>query len=231
MNTTSTAPTTRAAPAPHPYLARRQLLGATLLAAGLPALVACGRKLPKAQAIAAGAGVLALGDSLTSGVGASPDAAYPAVLQGLTEWKVVNAGVSGDTSAQALTRLPALLQTHQPALVIVSIGGNDFLRRQNASTTRTHVRQICTDAQASGAQVLLVAVPELSLMAAAGRLSDHPMYEELADELKIPLHRKGWSTVLANERLRADTVHANAAGYAQFVQGLVGTLKDSGLLV
>ena len=152
------------------------------------------------------------------------------MLQRLTGWKVVNGGVSGDTSAQALERLPALLQAHKPALVIVSIGGNDFLRRLNASVTRTHVHQICDQARASGAQVLLVAVPELSLMAAAGRLSDHAMYEDIASELKIPLHSKGWADVLANPQLRADSVHANAAGYAQFVDGLVGTLKATGLL-
>ena len=206
---------------------RRRWLAASLLAASL---AACGRKAPRAQAVPAGATVLALGDSLTSGVGASSDAAYPAALQQLTGWKVVNGGVSGDTSAQALARLPGLLQQHQPALVIVSIGGNDFLRRQTASDTRARVRQICEQARASGAQVLLVAVPELSLLAAAGRLSDHALYEEIADELRIPLHRKGWSAVLADARLRSDQIHANAAGYAQFAQGLVETLRDTGLL-
>ena len=206
---------------------RRRWLAASLLAASL---AACGRKAPRAQAVPAGATVLALGDSLTSGVGASSDAAYPAALQQLTGWKVVNGGVSGDTSAQALARLPGLLQQHQPALVIVSIGGNDFLRRQTASDTRARVRQICEQARASGAQVLLVAVPELSLLAAAGRLSDHALYEEIADELRIPLHRKGWSTVLADARLRSDQIHANAAGYAQFAQGMVDTLRETGLL-
>ena len=211
-------------------LQRRALL-ASLAALALAPLTGCGRKPARAQAVPAGATVLALGDSLTSGVGASPDTAYPAVLQRLTGWRVVNGGVSGDTSAQALARLPALLKTHAPALVIVSIGGNDFLRRQSASATRANIERICQDARASGAQVLLVAVPELSLMAAAGRLSDHPMYEEIAEELKIPLHAKGWSSVLAQERLRSDQIHANAAGYAEFAQGLVGTLRQTGLLV
>ena len=211
---------------------RRHALAAGLLVAlASPlALTACGRKKPRALAIAPDATVLALGDSLTAGVGAAPDAAYPVVLQRLTGWKVVNAGVSGDTSAQALARLPALLQTHAPALVILSIGGNDFLRRQSADATRAQVRQICSDALAGGAQVLLVAVPELSIMAAAGRLSDHPLYEEIASALKIPLHRNGWSGVLANETLRSDQVHANARGYALFTEGLVATLRESGLL-
>lgn len=149
---------------------RRRVCGGLVLLSFLP-LAGCGRKAPRAQAVPRDATVLALGDSLTSGVGASADTAYPAVLQRLTGWKVVNAGVPGDTSTQALARLPGLLQQHQPALVIVSIGGNDFLRRQGASTTRAQVRQICELVRASGAQVLLVAVPELSLLAAASATS------------------------------------------------------------
>ncbi|MFN9474036.1 arylesterase [Acidovorax sp.] len=193
-------------------------------------LAGCGRKPPRAQAIPSGATVLALGDSLTSGVGASADSAYPAVLQRLTGWKVVNGGISGDTSAQALQRLPDLLQQHQPALVIVGIGGNDFLRRQSASATRANVRQICELARAAGAQVLLVAVPEFTVMATLGQLSDHAMYAEIASELRIPLHRKGWSGVLADATLRSDQIHANAAGYERFAQGLVETLRATGLL-
>ena len=220
----------KTAPFSAPSPQRRRWLAASLLVVALAPLTACGRKAPRAQALPTGATVLALGDSLTSGVGASADTAYPAVLQQLTGWKVVNGGVSGDTSAQALARLPGLLQQHQPALVIVSIGGNDFLRRHDPNATRTRVREICEQARAGGAQVLLVAVPELSLLAAAGRLSDHALYEDIADELKIPLHRKGWSAVLADARLRSDQIHANAAGYAQFAQGLVGTLQDTGLL-
>jgi len=209
---------------------RRSVLAVGLMTALLAPLAACGRKTPRTHIVPPGATALALGDSLTSGVGASADTAYPTVLQHLTGWKVINGGVSGDTSAQALNRLPGLLLQHQPALVIVSIGGNDFLRRQNAAATRANIVRICSEARASGAQVLLVAVPELSLMATVGRLSDHAMYEEIADELKIPLHSKGWAGVLAQDHLRSDQIHANASGYAQFAQGLVSTLQDTGLL-
>jgi lysophospholipase L1-like esterase len=216
---------------PFRHPSRRRLLLTALATVTLGPLAACKGKPTKARAVPAGATVLALGDSLTSGVGATPDTAYPARLALLTGWNVVNAGVSGHTSAQAQERLAALLAQHSPALVIVSIGGNDFLRRQSAADTRANVQRICSEALASGAQVLLVAVPELSLLAVAGRLSDHAMYQEIADELKIPLHRKGWSGVLANERLRADAIHANAAGYGQFALGLADTLKETGLLM
>jgi acyl-CoA thioesterase-1 len=211
-----------------PSGARRRLLAA---ASALALLSACGQRKPRVQPLPAGSTVLALGDSLTSGVGATPDAAYPAVLQALTGWQVVNGGVSGDTAAQALARLPALVQEHQPALVIVSIGGNDFLRQMSAGAAQATIREICRTAQAAGAQVLLVAVPQVSLLAAGvGRLSDHPLYAELADDLKLPLHAQGWAEVLSRPELRADTVHANAQGYRVFAEGLVQTLRKTGWL-
>lgn len=212
-------------------LARRRLL---LTLAALPAaafLPACSKRSPPAQALPAGSTVLALGDSLTSGVGATGDTAYPAVLQALTGWQVVNGGVSGDTAAQALSRLPGLLQEHQPRLVIVSIGGNDFLRQMSAAGAKDTIREIIRTARAGGAQVLLVGVPQVSLLAAGtGRLSDHPLYAELAEELKLPLHAEGWADVLSNPDLRADTVHANAQGYRQFAERLVQTLRQVGWL-
>lgn len=212
----------------HHHRSRCHLLGALAVATLLPA---CGKRAPKAQPLPAGSTVLALGDSLTSGVGASADTAYPAVLQALTGWQVVNGGVSGDTTAQALARLPALLQEHQPALVIVSIGGNDFLRQMSAAGAKETIREISRTASAGGAQVLLVAVPQVSLLAAGtGSLKDHPLYAELAEELKLPLHAAGWAAVLSNPSLRADSVHANAQGYRQFAEGLVQALRKVGWL-
>lgn len=200
-------------------------------AAALP-LWACSRRAPvRADPVAAGATVLALGDSLTQGVGAPPGAAYPAELERLSGWHVVNGGVSGDTSAQALDRLPELLHQHQPALVLVGIGGNDFLRRLPEAQTRENIRRACEAARAAGAQVLLIAVPRPSAAAAfTGSLTDHVLYGEIAEALRIPLHRQGWSEVLADPALRADAIHANAAGYAAFARGLLATARAVGLL-
>jgi acyl-CoA thioesterase-1 len=209
-----------------PVLRRRLLL----LPLCLAALAACGRR-PKLAPVPAGAPVLALGDSLTFGTGAGREASYPAVLATLTGWEVVNAGVPGDTSAGALARLPGLLQEHSPRLVLVSIGGNDFLRRLAVNDTRANIRSICRQAAAGGAQVLLIGVPELSAMAVLARsLSDHPLYDELGAELKLPLHAGGWSKVLGDAALRSDEIHANARGYAEFARGLAQTARATGLL-
>ncbi len=178
-----------------------------------------------------GASVLALGDSLTFGTGAAPEAAYPAVLSALTGWQVTNAGVPGDTSAQALERLPALLQQHAPALVLLSIGGNDFLRRLPEADTRDHVRRSCELARAASAQVLLIAIPRPSVAAAfTGSLNDHPMFGEIAEVLKLPLLRQGWAEVLADESQRSDQIHANAKGYARFAHSVAATAVAAGLL-
>ncbi|WP_284616782.1 arylesterase [Aquabacterium humicola] len=206
---------------------RRALLAAAVLAP----LVACGRRRkPAAAVVPAGAVVLALGDSLTFGTGAAPEESYPAQLARLTGWQVVNAGVPGDTSAQALERLPALLAEHAPALVIVGLGGNDFLRRLPDEGTRANLRRICETARAAGAQVLLLGVPQPTLTAGlSGRLSDHPLYAETADALKLPLHGGGWSEVLADAALRSDQIHANGAGYRRFAERLADAARTLGL--
>ena len=204
-----------------------RVAGAGLLAA---ALAGCGRDNKTAQPVPPGSTVLALGDSLTFGTGASAETSYPTVLAGLTGWNVVNAGVLGDTSAQALARLPALLAEHQPKLVIVSIGGNDFLRKLPESDTRAHVHAICKQSLDAGAQVLLVAVPRATVAAALGQMTDHALYAEVAEDLKIPLQREAWGEVLAQPDLRADAVHANARGYAQFARSVQSTAAAVGLL-
>lgn len=202
---------------------------AWLLAAPALLAAACGRQ-PKMSAVPAGAPVLALGDSITFGTGATSETSYPTVLARLTGWSIVNAGVPGDTSQAALLRLPGLLQQHAPRLVLVSIGGNDFLRGVPEGETRANVRTICQQCAAAGAQVLLVAIPAFSMFAAATRsLSDHALYADLAKELKIPLHASGWAEVLGDASLRADPIHANARGYEIFARGLAETAKKVGL--
>jgi acyl-CoA hydrolase len=209
-------------------LASRRAFLVSLLS--LPALAACGRK-RKLSALPAGATVLALGDSITFGTGTTPDSSYPAVLARLTGWNVINAGVPGDTSAAALARLPALLQEHSPQLVLAGIGGNDFLRRLPVAETRANIRAICQQAVAAGAQVVLIAIPEASAVAAAMRsLGDHALYEEIATELKLPLHSSGWSKVLGDPALRSDPIHANTQGYEAFARGLANRLRELGLL-
>ena len=194
------------------------------------ALAACGKKAPKHSALPRGSAVLALGASLPYGYGANPTESYPARLAELTGWAITNGGVSGDTSAQALARLPELLREHTPRLVIISIGGNDFLRRQPENETRTNIRAIIQACKAAGAETLLVGVPGVGVGAALGYPGDHPLYADLAKAENVPYYANGWSQILGKDALKSDQIHPNAAGYAEFARGLTAYLKENGWL-
>lgn len=204
---------------------RREFL--TFLGLGL--LAACGKP-QRLPTVAAGASVLAFGDSVTFGTGASPGEGWPARLAEATGWNIHNAGIPGDTAQNGKSRLPALLDEHQPALVIVEIGGNDFLRRRPPNAVKEDLREIIRTARQTGAQVVLVGVPELSLLAAvARRLSDSPIYEALAEEEKIALIPDVFSEVLAKPELCADQIHPNAQGYRQMAESMHARLRELGL--
>ena len=206
------------------FITRRRFMRIRALSAA--ALTACRKPAPHA-ALPAGSTILALGDSLTAGYAADAEAAYPAVLASLTGWQIINGGVSGNTSAQALARLPALMR-RQPQLVLVSIGGNDFLRKVPEADTRSNIRQIVQQIKAAGVPAVLVAVPYFTTGALFGRLSEHPMYEELAAELNVPLLKGAWAEVLGDKKLKSDQIHANAQGYRVFAEKMWAFLKQQG---
>lgn len=192
-------------------------------------LAGCGEA--RHNALPPGATVLVLGDSISYGTGAAPGEDYPALLAARSGWRVVNAGVPGDTTAGALQRLPGLLDAHAPQLLLVELGGNDFLQRLPRSETRANLEAILETARARGITAVLVAMPSFNpLGAAVGGLSDHPLYEQLAEESGAPLVRDAVAEVLAQEELRADPIHPNAAGYRQLEQQLSRSLAEYGLL-
>lgn len=103
--------------------------------------------------------IVALGDSITAGFGVAPEEAYPALLQVRLrregyDYRVVNAGVSGDTTAGGLRRLDWVLRA-RPDVVIVALGGNDGLRGLNVAAMRFNLEQIVERLRAAGARVLL----------------------------------------------------------------------------
>lgn len=206
--------------------ARRQLLLGSL-AAVLILASGCSRSTqPKGKTLAADATLLCLGDSLTFGYGAAAGASYPERLEQLTGHVTQNAGLNGDTAEGALARLPGLLRNNAPGLVLVSIGGNDFLRNVPPERTRAALKAIMQSA-ARNAQVALIAQPKPTLLAAAtGSLKDHEVYADVAGETGVALFAGGWAHVLARPELRSDQIHANAQGYGVFAERLASWLRD-----
>jgi len=86
--------------------------------------------------------VLILGDSLSYGTGANQGEDYPSLLAKTTGWQIINEGVPGDTTAGGLERLPALLEQDNPKLLIVELGGNDFIHQLPQSDTIRNLKAI-----------------------------------------------------------------------------------------
>lgn len=172
--------------------------------------------------IPSGSTILAIGDSLTQGVGTSEDKAYPAVLARLLNQPVINAGLSGNTSTQALQRLPVLLSKYRPTLVIICIGGNDMLKRHQASVLKKNLAEMIVLSQQAGAQVMLIGVPEASLSMKVPEL-----YKNIAEKYQVTLDDKTLRELLRDSQYKSDTVHLNATGYQALANQIYLLIKPS----
>jgi len=198
-------------------------------------LVGCDKD-PRYAPLPSTANVLILGDSLTFGTGADEGEDYPSLLANHTGWNVMNGGVPGNTSLQGLERLPDYLEAHAMGdqhidLLIVELGGNDFLKRVPQQQIAENLKSILTQAKDHGIQTVLIAIPEVSPVGAAlGHLSDHPLYTQLAEETNTPLLSDIFTEVLAKNSLKADPIHPNAEGYKLVATKLKQALQDLGFV-
>jgi len=178
---------------------------------------------PTLERLNTGDTILAFGDSLTFGKGTSRELAYPAILQELSGRSVINAGVSGETTAQGVNRLPGLLQEHDPALVILFEGGNDVLQNLAKSDTKANLARMIEAIKAHGAQLILVAVPEKSLFSSAA-----PWYGELADEHNVLVQDSIVAKLIKKPKMKSDSVHFNTAGYRALAEAIFELLSENG---
>lgn len=193
-----------------------------LLLAGI--LGACGKN-PQLATLPADAVILAFGDSITFGTGVVPEDSYPSVLERQTGRRVVNAGVPGEVTAAGSARLASVLDEHKPALMILCLGGNDFLQRQDEARTRENLRTMLSLARDRGVAVLLVAVPRLGM-----GLEVPAFYGKLARDFNLPLEKKILKQILSTNSLKSDPIHPNKAGYAMLADAVAKLLRDAGAL-
>ena len=199
--------------------ASRLLIFALVLAAA-----ACGQR-PKLERLPENAVVLAFGDSLTYGTGADEAESYPAQLQTLIGRHVVRAGVPGEVTSQALERLPGALDEYAPRLLLLCIGGNDFLRRLGNAQAERNVRAMVQLAKSRGISVLLIGTPEPGLLP-----SPPAFYAAVAKDLGVPYEDGVITEVLKDASLKSDPIHPNARGYRLIAERLAERLKKSGAI-
>ena len=181
-------------------------------------VLSCVALLSVAAGEARGEGVVvALGDSLTAGLGVAADEAFPARLQARLraegyDYRVVNAGVSGDTTAGGLRRVDWALRAH-PDVVIVALGANDGLRGQSPPAIRANLEEIVARLQAAGVRVLLVGMRLPPNYGAEYTKEFEAVFPAVARRAKITLMPFLLDGVAADPRLnQADGIHPTAAG-------------------
>ncbi|MEI6642422.1 MAG: arylesterase [Novosphingobium sp.] len=205
----------------------------------LAALAACSKPAPAPEALQTAAApaipadapvILAFGDSLYAGYRLAPGEGYPPRLEAAlnaagVKARVVNAGVSGDTTAAALDRLAFTLdgQKVKPALVLVGLGGNDMLRGLPPEQTRANLDAILTELDKRHIPALLTGMLAAPNMGKDYVAAFNPIYPALAAKHKAALVPFFLQAVIGNDKLMLDDhIHPNAAG----VDKIVAATKD-----
>jgi lysophospholipase L1-like esterase len=175
--------------------------------------------------IAKNQSILAFGDSLTFGKGVQKTNAYPSVLAHLSARRVINAGISGEVSADGLRRMAGVLDKYQPKLMILLEGGNDILRSLNLKNTQKNLSKMITLAKSKGVQVLLIGVPKRSIF-----LSSAGFYQTLANTHQLLFMPDLLPDLLSEKKYKSDLIHLNKLGYQIMAQKIYEKLKTAGAL-
>jgi len=176
--------------------------------------------------LSADAIILAFGDSLTYGTGATPQHDYPSILTALSGRQVINEGVPGEITEQGEERLPKLLDQYQPELLILIHGGNDLLQNLPRQETRANLKKMINEAKKRNIAVMMLGVPNPGLLF----FSSADFYKSLAEQQQIPADLNTLPDILRNNALKSDIVHPNDAGYQQLASNIFDFLQDHGAL-
>ena len=174
--------------------------------------------------------IVALGNSLTAGLGVDPTLNYPSGLQKIINeegyfYRVVNAGVSGDTTDQGLNRIQTIIDLH-PAIVIVELGANDGLRGLPVEVTRQNLASIVRRLQSAGAKVVLAGMQVPPNYGPLYTSAFRSVFRDVARQYRIPLMPFFLDGVAGNPALNQDDgIHPTAEGYEVIVRNIWRVLE------
>ncbi len=175
--------------------------------------------------------VLIVGDSLSAAYGIDVSAGWVAQLrqrlvQNRLDYRIVNASISGDTTANGLARLPELLAAHHPQIVVIELGGNDGLRGLSLSEMQHNIKTMVEKAKANDAKVLLLGIRLPPNYGKTYTERFHRVYADIARECKVslvPFILEGIAT--HRNLMQADGLHPDAAAQKQVLDNVWGQLQ------
>jgi acyl-CoA thioesterase-1 len=178
--------------------------------------------------------LLVVGDSLSAEYGLPRGSGWVALLEqqlgrDKSPWKVLNASISGDTSAGGRARLPALLKQHQPSIVVIELGGNDALRGFSMMMTEDNLQEMIQTCQSMHAKVMLVGMQVPPNYGADYAAQFSNLFTRLAKKHKaavVPFLLKGIADAPnAAEQFQADRIHPTAQAHPRMLANVWAELK------
>ena len=212
----------------------KRLMAAALVMVLLIALAGCGAESPSEgvapQTPSVRGTIVAMGDSLTAGLGVDESEAYPALLQKKLAaaghyFTVVNAGVSGETSSGALSRIDWVISSLKPDLVILETGANDGLRGIDADVLRKNLDRIVSIIKSNNIPVILCGMKMLPNLGPVYTQAFSEIYPETARKHAIPLIPFFLEGVAGDPQYnQPDGLHPTAEGYRRIVDHIYPTV-------
>lgn len=169
-----------------------------------------------------GTNIICFGNSITFGYGVGPGEDYPATLTKMIKTPVINAGIDGDTTPEALKRLESDVLDRDPVLVIIEFGGNDFLRKIPQEVTLNNIKEMVDKIQAKGAMVAIVDI-SIGIFLKEYRQALFNIVKE-KEAIFIPNILGG---IITNPHLKSDFMHPNTNGYKIIAQRIYRNLIPS----
>lgn len=169
--------------------------------------------------------IITLGDSLANGYGVSENDSFATKTALNLRKRAIKRGIDGEVSSGLLSRIDSELNSQNLAAIIISIGGNDFLRKIDKATTERNIREIVRKAKAKTACVVLLGVPDGLLGGLAGGVSS--IYTDIAKSEGILLEKSAMPKILKQHSLKIDEIHPNSEGHAIIAENIAKLIMDA----
>jgi acyl-CoA thioesterase I len=176
-----------------------------------------------------GKNIICFGDSITKGKGVELNDSYPAALAKMTSYPVINSGINGDITPEAVKRVQTDVLDREPLLVIIEFGGNDYLNKITMEETVRNIEEMIKSIQAKGAMVAIVDISNDLFM---GEYRQE--FKRLSKKYRAIFIPRVLDDIVTNEQLKSDAIHPNARGYKiiayRVYRGIMPSLNQNTLL-
>lgn len=170
--------------------------------------------------------IITIGDSLANGFGVNENDSFAIKIPKLLNKNPLKRGINGETSSELLGRIDSELKsTSKIAAVIISIGGNDFLRKIDENTTKRNIDLIVQKTKNYTNCIILLGVPNGIMDGITGGSS--PIYKDITNKYKILLDNKSMAKILKNANLKVDQIHPNKNGHEIITNNIVNLIKKN----